>query len=378
MRKLLALGFVALVAPACSDAGPLASADQAIVLSASASASVPSSVELNVVTRNLYLGGDIAPIIGAEDPVAAANEIWNEILHTNYPARAVHLAAEIARIEPDLVGLQEVIRFTVGPFGAPEFPSAPLLDFLDVLRANLATHGLEYEVAVRHSTTRFAAPVGIPPNLMMVGLEQSDAILVRAGVVSENAHGQTYAAFPPPEFTPGFTLRRGWTQVDANIGGEWVRFVNTHLEIQPFAPVQQAQAAELIAHLADSPHPVILVGDFNSAANRNAPGESKTGSYQLFLDAGFHDLWLPHDGVSNNSGPTCCQASDLSNRASELDQRLDLVLARDVDYWQGSRSAAVKVELFGNRPPDRFVTAEGYHLWPSDHAGVFARILMSR
>jgi len=81
--------------------------------------------------------------------------------------------------------------------------------------------------------------------------------------------------------------------VDARIGVNWLRFVNTHLEIQPFAPVQEAQVTELIGHLVD---------------------------------------WLPPDGAVNNSGPTCCQASDLSSRASQLDQRLDLILARNVAY----------------------------------------------
>ena len=271
------------------------------------------------------------------------------------------------RIEgEDRAGLERLVRYCArGPFA------------LERLQANLAAIGAEYDVAVRQVNTRLALPILFPSGPMLVGLEQSDAILVRRGIEVANAMGRTYAAFPPPEFTTGFAIRRGWTQVDARLGGGWLRFVNTHLEIQPFAPIQAAQVAELIGHLVESPHPVILVGDFNSVAGRNAPAESKTDSYGMLMDAGFHDLWLPQDGISNNSGLTCCQASDLSSRASDLDQRLDLILARDIQYWQGIRRAAVDVEVFGDRPPDRFQTPEGYQLWPSDHAGVAARLFIA-
>jgi hypothetical protein len=374
MKKLLVLAFAALLTAACSESGPITVPEQGTALSRGA---LPASAQVDVLTRNLYLGGDISRVFGAPDPLAAANEVWQEILYTNFPARAEQLAAEIAHRKPDLVGLQEVIRFTAGAVTDPDFPTAPLLDFLGVLQANLAAIGAEYDVAVRQVNTRLAVPILFPSGPMLVGLEQSDAILVRRGIEVANAMGRTYAAFPPPEFTTGFAIRRGWTQVDARVGGGWLRFVNTHLEIQPFAPIQAAQVAELIGHLVDSPHPVILVGDFNSAANRNAPAESKTDSYGMLMDAGFHDLWLAQDGISNNSGLTCCQASDLSNRASDLDQRLDLILARDIQYWQGIRRAAVDVEVFGDRPPDRFQTPEGYHLWPSDHAGVAARLFIA-
>jgi endonuclease/exonuclease/phosphatase family metal-dependent hydrolase len=374
MKRLCVLAFAVLLTSACSESGPLGVPEQGAALSRGP---LPAGAEVNVLTRNLYVGGDISRVFGAADPIAAANEVWQEILHTNFPARAEHLAAEISRMRPDLVGLQEVIRFTVGEVTDPVFPSTPLLDFLAILQANLMVLGVEYDVAVRHANTRLAVPVLFPSGLMLVGLEQADAILVRRGVEVANSFGQTYAAFPPLELTAGFPLRRGWTQVDARVGGSWLRFVNTHLEIQPFAPVQEAQIAELIGHLAESPYPVILVGDFNSAANRNAPAESKTASYRTLLDAGFHDLWLAQDGVSNNSGPTCCQASDLSNRASELDQRLDLILTREVQYWRGVRKAAVQVEVFGHRPPDRFLTPDGYHLWPSDHAGVAAKLFIA-
>jgi hypothetical protein len=374
MRTLSILAIAVLLSVGCTDRGPFEVSDPISAPDAPTLAAAPSS-ELTVMSRNLYIGGDISRIIGAEDPIAAANEVWNEILHTDYAARAVHLANEISRIQPDLVGLQEVIRFTVGPFSLPPvFPTTPLLDFIATLQANLTAQGADYVVAIRHPNTQMAAPVMFPAGLMLVGVEQADAILVRHGVEFENAQGHTYAAFPPPQFTPGFTLRRGLTRVDASVGGEWIRFMNTHLEIQTFAAIQELQAAELIRLADASPHPVIMVGDFNSAANRNAPMESRTGSYQMFLDAGFHDLWLPHEGVRNNSGPTCCQASDLSNRPSQLDQRLDLVLARGVDYWRESRRAAVNIATFGDRPSDRFLTEAGHHLWPSDHAGVKARI----
>jgi hypothetical protein len=61
-------------------------------------------------------------------------------------------------------------------------------------------------------------------------------------------------------------------------------------------------------------------------------------------------------------------ASDLSNATSELDQRLDIVFVRNGRAGFGGPSS---VEVFGLTP---FSIGVGEWLWPSDHAGVFARI----
>ena len=80
---------------------------------------------LTVMTRNLYLGGNIdRPIRAAYDRTGAesvlalghANHELREIVdRTDFSTRSRLLAAEIAAARPDLVGLQEVALWRHGP-----------------------------------------------------------------------------------------------------------------------------------------------------------------------------------------------------------------------------------------------------------------------
>jgi hypothetical protein len=65
---------------------------------------------LKVVTQNLYVGGDILlPLsVPPEDFPAAAAEVIDQILATNYPERAMKLSDLLRHEWPHLVGLQEV------------------------------------------------------------------------------------------------------------------------------------------------------------------------------------------------------------------------------------------------------------------------------
>jgi hypothetical protein len=57
------------------------------------------------MTRNLYLGADLAPaILAADIPalLAADATIFQHVIATDFPARAKVLADEIAHVEPDL------------------------------------------------------------------------------------------------------------------------------------------------------------------------------------------------------------------------------------------------------------------------------------
>ena len=61
---------------------------------------------------------------------------------TNFPARAEAIADEIQAEEPDLIGLQEVTKWTTGGLNPP-----PGYDFLAILQSELASRGLDYSVA---------------------------------------------------------------------------------------------------------------------------------------------------------------------------------------------------------------------------------------
>ena len=152
---------------------------------------------------------------------------------------------------------------------------------------------------------------------------------------------------------------RGYVAVDATVAGVTYRVVNTHLESFDL-PVglpqpRLEQTKELIASLSAETRPVILLGDFNTRAPEG-------GAYRLLLEAGYRDVWQ-----ADAAGNTCCQAADLQNAESELDERIDLIFIRNVALREG---AAIRTATVGDQAAER--TPAG--LWPSDHAGVVAHL----
>jgi endonuclease/exonuclease/phosphatase family metal-dependent hydrolase len=158
------------------------------------------------------------------------------------------------------------------------------------------------------------------------------------------------------------------TRVDAVVDGAHLTFVNTHLEVggggdNPQAkallgPLQENQAKDLLAALAPVSGPVVLVGDFNSAANG-----STTMSYGI-VAAKFTDAQAAVS--AGTPGFTCC--TDFTAPAAMAGQRIDSERI-DIVFYRGGVSAQA-VEVVGVDPAKR--TATG--LWPSDHAGVVASL----
>jgi endonuclease/exonuclease/phosphatase family metal-dependent hydrolase len=334
------------------------------------------AAELRLMSRNLYLGADIDHVL--IDPAGGPDIAWAEIQYTDYPSRAPILAREIVDRMPHLIGLQEVSRYTL--IDPATMTPALQLDWLHILVGYLHAYGAPYQVVERAYNFNAYLPMGG----YIVHYLDGDAILALPGV---DIHDSGWRHFLEEnqvdldEFTPiplglGYNLR-SFQWADVTVEGQRLLFLNTHLEVQRWAAQQEGQAAEILEFVDGYDGAVVMVGDFNSAANRNAPRRANTATYDMMLDAGFDDLWLPHNGVSNSSGPSCCQVSDLSNRASELDERIDFIFARGLHYWKGNRAASASLSLVGHRPSDRFLAPGGYHLWPSDHAGLFGAIKLS-
>jgi endonuclease/exonuclease/phosphatase family metal-dependent hydrolase len=137
---------------------------------------------------------------------------------------------------------------------------------------------------------------------------------------------------------------------------------STHQETQDFRPVGEYQAAELINEFGSQRYLTILLGDFNSAANADAPETSKTGAYGLFLAAGFKDLWT---ATNAGAGLTCCHAEDLKSDTRTFDQRLDIIFLRDANILDVLHSSVTIVGATER-------SAGG--LFASDHAGVVGKI----
>lgn len=343
---------------------------------------------VRVATYNLYVGADIFRIVEAAviDPDSipfVVADVVGTVMDTNFPERSIAIVDQIAKTRPHLIGLQEVslIRYqSPGDFliGNPTPAEDVLYDYLSILMDALNARGLRYEVVAVVENADVELPMfagfdGDNPQFDDVRLTDRDVVLAKRGVGTSNVVAQNFTFnLELPIAGTDVVFLRGFVALDAMVKGREYRFVNTHLEVQFEAPVpniQGAQAAELATILAPETKPIILVGDFNSSPE-DPPADLPP--YWILRSAGYVDSWTRRVGRPG-LGFTCCQAEELDNEASWLDERIDLIFVRnEADFPAFSDLGPVKARVLGARQRDR--TPSG--LWPSDHAGVFAKLLI--
>ena len=325
---------------------------------------------LTVMSQNLYLGSSLDPAVeakGASEFLAAVATIYGTAIVTDFPTRAQTIAKAIADERPDLIGLQEVTKWTaVRTDGGPDLPS---YDFLTILMDALKAEGLNYSVAGAVDNASISAPLvnpefecggAFPVFDCNVTLLDRDAILVNAdsGITVKRGslkkgRFKSQASLETPLGPQSF--ERGWLYVDLRYKGRNFRFANTHLEVESYASVQQKQAREFIQALKrNRPGPIIAVGDFNSAADG-----STTRSYSILVDY-FADMW---DERRDGEGLTCCQQAVLQNPESDYQTRIDLILGKGKVRSTGARVLPLGID-----------GAEAPPLWGSDHGGVVAQL----
>jgi endonuclease/exonuclease/phosphatase family metal-dependent hydrolase len=351
---------------------------------------------VNVMTRNLYLGADLAPALASKSQAEffeANGGIVRQVEATNFPVRAKGLAKEILTEQPDLVGLQEVALWreappTVSPIlsGKPAAETVKY-DFLQLLLDQLNKKKTTYKVVVAQDEFDFEAPAnanGVPgdgpgggtgllANTEVNGrLTMRDVILARvnAGVVTSNPNSANFI-HPLVVKVAGSTevaVTRGWTSVDAKVrGSKKFHFVNSHLEaFDPetvYPSIRAQQAEELVAPggPAASKLPVILVGDFNSDIKTEVkPGDGQ--AYQVLKKAGFRER-------ATTKKRTCCLETSYDLKTgggkAEFNHTVDHVMT----------NTPKKVKLISSEVTGQ-VKNNGY--WDSDHAGLFSSLLILR
>jgi endonuclease/exonuclease/phosphatase family metal-dependent hydrolase len=318
---------------------------------------------LTVLTRNMYLGTDFDEIFAAqsqEELVAEVAEAYAEVQAGNVSERVAAIADEIAATQPDLIGLQEVALWQIGPFLDPAPATTTTFDFLQLLLDELAARGLNYAPVSVLTNFEAEAPAFFDPTLAF-DVRFTDRLVVLARIDLKTSqlkledveaqHFATNLSFFNP-FLGQLTIPRGWIAVDVKLRGKTYRFVNTHLE--SFSPlVQLIQANELLQTATNTELPVVLAGDFNSDAETNEP------SYQLLVSAGFLDAWE----VTHPNEPGFTWPLFLVNPFTYVTptQRLDLVLIR-------GQIEALATDIVG----EENVTPSSP--MPSDHAGVVATL----
>jgi len=335
----------------------------AVVVTLPGMAQAKDKRELMVMTQNLYLGSNLAPAFIATTPgdfLIGVATIYGTVQATNFPARAIAIADEIVANDPDIIGLQEVSKWT-----STRSELYPSQDFLEILMKELTDRGLSYSVASVSNN----AKIGPIPLVALYGCEEvyqcwitfedRDVILVNNETPNLQVFNPQSGRYATQEalVTPVglITFDRGWVSIDGTFEGKKFHFVNTHLEEETYPITQEAQAREFLAGPAKTGGAVIAVGDFNSAADG-----SKTKTYALLTKSYFDDAWKTNLG--DPRGYTCCQNDTLSNVKSLLSERIDLVLTH-------AASRALDADKVGEAP---FQSAPPN--WSSDHAGVVSTI----
>jgi endonuclease/exonuclease/phosphatase family metal-dependent hydrolase len=365
--------------------------------------------KLTVMTRNLYLGADLTPALQAnnvDQAIDAGGEIVNQVHATRFPSvRAASLAAEIKKRKPDIVGLQEAAWWRTGPvdlnaaLGTPVASQTDPLggDFLTELLAKLNKKkkgkkgsasaaakkkkpALRYVLAVVKPEFDFELPVndngqgsGLAGADHNERLTMRDAILVRkgVGVKFKNATSGTFNTLLRVSLAGGvrnIDVTRGWTAIDVKARGKSFHFVNTHLEAFDSSgsnttnqgttlgrgDIRAAQASQLVGPggTANSPRPVILLGDINSDDDTVQPNGDRN-AYAALTAGGFSER--------STANPLSCCLNDPflvggPNSINDFDHQVDHVLTNK------GKVRFVKGFVDGRAPVNG--------LYPSDHAAV--------
>lgn len=318
---------------------------------------------VRVMTQNLSYGAGTGLDLFAG---AATGGLWDNLQHSDFPARAAQIAREADSARPDFIGLQEAVIWRTGSLLDLGDASDVKYDFTKILINALGQRGLWYRAVAKSTNADIAFPGQVDGSLKTLRMTDQDVILARVkrgarAQVLDTDHGNYDATFDlsiPVLGDQPFT--RGWAAVDARMadGGRAFRFVTTHLDAFD-NDVRDAQAQELLEGPASSLKvPVIVAGDFNAAPGSNP--------FSAMADANFYDAWTWTHGSA--PGPTGTQSSSLDNRNSTLSQRIDAV------FFRGKRTGASAADTVGDTTADK--TPSG--LWPSDHAGVTATLSLNR
>ena len=278
--------------------------------------------DIKVMTRNLDLGANLKVATAAssfQELVNIAGGILNSADRNAFHIRVKGIAAEIRQQRPHLVGLQEVALWRDQPCDrAPLPPSATHVryDYLQLLLAELNRGRRLYRVVAEAPQFDFEIWANTDGNESTAGpncpmgseingrYTQRDVILARVGGVrTSRPRAGTFRNLL--RVKPGgvsIDIRRGWTRVDALVGGKRFGFVNAHLEafdndprnstnkdvIVGNAQIREMQARELVRRggAATGRLPVILLGDMNSDVRTPLkPGDGD--AHRVLLRAGF-------------------------------------------------------------------------------------------
>lgn len=324
-------------------------------------------VEVTAMTRNVYVGADIEQVLTAQTPAdvpVKVEEQWQALVASKPEERARAIAGEIVAAGAQLVGLQEIsLLRTQSPGDAITGGTTPaetvVFDYLQLILDALQDLGESYSVAAKVENFDLEMPRA-NATFDDVRLTDFDVILARNDVTVTGMSMGNYTSIMAPLTVSGtIEIKRGWALADVTIGELAVKVVNTHLESAALG-IRIGQGQELLEMLSGETGPILLVGDLNSDAAQAEP------VYASLIADGFSDTWT----MSGEAGPgyTCCHSVDLASEEGASDRRIDLIMLKQMD------AQVAGVAIVGDTQADKMASG----IWPSDHFGYSARILIER
>ena len=276
--------------------------------------------------------------------VATLN-VWNK--SGPWPARLPLIRREIERLRPEVLGLQEVLRFRPGSDAG-----APLTTSND--QATEIAEGLGFHVAYGAACDYGNGLLFGNAVLSRYPLSHHECIPL-PGSESGEARSLLFALAETPHGTlPVFVSHLNWKLHHGAVRQRQVQFI-----------------AQRVAELAPigGPHlPPVLMGDFNAAPDAD---EIRFLTGLCALDGKtvyFADAWVFAGG---GPGYTFDRSNEFAAKAREPSRRIDYIFVRGPD--RQFRGEPLHAELaFNAHEP-----GPAGPVWPSDHFGVVADLAIT-
>jgi len=330
-------------------------------------AAASASSTIKIMTQNVDQGtgeGYIVAALFGEMPLPDAVDLTYAELHASHlQQRASLIAGQIAAQKPDIVALQEVTLWRIGPDTQHAF--TPVYDQLTYLLWDLLKLGVPYVVAGVNTVDDLALAGN---RIGALRLTDRNVLLVRAELRRPPVYvsGMQSHIFSSVLEIGGLQVPSGWISATVHVGNDQFFLAAVHLEstipgYQQATDVQVQQTDELIQTLSGVTMPVVICGDFNSDANDNPSAPDFTPTADIIQEAGYTEAWkLVHDGDTGNTWPLYLDdLIPISFPAQTPVERIDLFFTRGM--------SALTVEQAISPAPAGFAPPFG-----SDHVGVVA------
>jgi endonuclease/exonuclease/phosphatase family metal-dependent hydrolase len=337
-----------------------------------ASARPPVKATPTVMTYNVYLGANLQPLFGENDPIRLVLKAAAIVAHfdkVDFRVRAVALARQIIEQDPDVVALQEVSLLEIAP---PGVPFATRYDFLQILLDELERQDHTFRAVTVNPNFTGTLPIDFVGT--RARLTDRNVIIVPSDtpayeLTTSNPAQDVYdRTLDVPLGGTMFHVERGWASIDVVFEGAPFRFFDTHFEAFD-SSVREDQVGELAEIMSTSRLPVVLAGDINLYPRGVRALDQ--AAWRVLSGDGFRDVWVIAECFEPRF--TAGQTDDLDNVPSILDNTVDFVL---FDKEFETKTVEGSCDIAGEELDDRTDTVPA--LWPSDHAAVIVHLRLAQ